>query len=246
VYGLECPFERIWQVWPLGLRRPRNARCVEPGLSYHVTQRGTNRQRVFYSPGDYAMYLALARDQLQDAACRVLGYCLMSHHVHWIVVPEREDSLAVLFRRVHGRYSQYVNTRRRRRGHLWQQRYYSCPLADSHQWVALKYVEQNPCRASMVKSPEQYRWSSAAAHCGVTADRTGVLDLEYWRRAGGAETWRQLHGIGEVADQLMLLRRCTYAGRPFGDEEFVGRPEQRLQRHWRRWGFEKPAAVGQN
>ena len=43
-------------------RMPRNARCVEPGLPYHVTQRGTNRQWVFYSPTDSKMYLSLVRE----------------------------------------------------------------------------------------------------------------------------------------------------------------------------------------
>jgi putative transposase len=58
-----------------------------PGLPYHVTQRGSNRQRVFYSPTDYKMYLSLLRQQLADAQCRVLAYCLMTNHVHLVVVP---------------------------------------------------------------------------------------------------------------------------------------------------------------
>ena len=86
---------------------PRNARCVEPGLAYHVTQRGSNRQRVFFSASDYRMYLSLLREQIAYAEVRVLAYCLMTNHVHLVVVPERADSLAVLFRRVHGRYAQY-------------------------------------------------------------------------------------------------------------------------------------------
>jgi putative transposase len=221
---------------------PRNARCVVPGLPYHVTQRGSNRQRVFYSPTDYKMYLSLIREQLADAQCRVLAYCLMTNHVHLVVVPERDDSLAVLFRRVHGRYSQYLNTRRHRTGHLWQQRYFSCPLADSHLWVALRYVEQNPCRACMVKAPADYRWSSAAAHLGQGKDRSGLLDMTFWERAGGAGTWSEMHVAETGPDQVLLLRRCTYAGRPFGGEEFVNRLEQHFQRSWRRWGFEKLAA----
>ena len=196
---------------------PRNARCVLPGLPRHVTQRGSNRQRVFYSPTDYKMYLSLIREQLADAECRILAYCLMTNHVHLVVVPDRADSLAVLFRRAHGRYSQYLNTRRHRTGHLWQQRYFSCPLAETHHWVALRYVEQNPCRALLKKVPAQYRWSSAAAHLGLEKDRSGLLDMNFWAKAGGAETWREMHASGETADQLLLLKRCTYAGRPFGE-----------------------------
>jgi len=221
---------------------PRNARCVEPGLAYHVTQRGSNGQRVFFCASDYRMYLSLLRHHLEDTAVRVLAYCLMTNHVHLIVVPERADSLAVLFRRVHGRYSQYLNIRRRRSGHLWQQRFFSCPLSEGHLWIALRYVEQNPCRAVMVGRPDAYRWSSAAAHLTGLQDRVAVLDWDYWARSGGIETWQQMHAAADLPERIMLLRRCTYSGRPFGEEEFVERLERRFQRSWRRWSFEKLVA----
>ncbi|HVP46516.1 MAG TPA: hypothetical protein VMT32_08030, partial [Bryobacteraceae bacterium] len=44
----------------------------------------------------------LAAEQLPQARVSVLAYCWMTNHVHWIVVPEEADSLAVLFRRLHG------------------------------------------------------------------------------------------------------------------------------------------------
>jgi len=82
-----------------------HARCVESGLAYHVTPRGSNRQKVFFSVGDRKMYLSLLRQQAAEAEVRVLAYALMSNHVHLVEVPERDDSLAVLFRRLHGRYA---------------------------------------------------------------------------------------------------------------------------------------------
>ena len=156
----------------------RNSRCVLPELPYHVTQRGTNRQTVFFSAGDRRIYLSLFAAHQHDAGVRVLAYCLMSNHVHFVVVPERADSLAVLFRRVHGAYAQAFNARRRRSGHLWQNRFYSCPLSERHLWIALRYVEANPVRALVVGRPEEYRWSSAAAHFDLAPDRSGLLDGE--------------------------------------------------------------------
>ena len=221
----------------------RYARCILPELAYHVTQPGTNRQRVFFSTAHRKTYLSLIARHQQDAGVRVLAYCLMSNHVHWVVIPERADSLAVLFRRVHGAYAQAVNAGLGRSGHLWQNRFFSCPLSEQHLGIALRYVEANPVRAGLAQRPEDYRWSSAAVHLGYGgADPSGVLDLGFWERAGAAGTWREMHASRDGEHQLNLLRRCTYAGRPFGDEDFVVRLEEHFQRTWRRWSFEKASS----
>lgn len=163
----------------------------------------------------------------------------MPNHVHLALVPEVEDSLEVLLRRVHGRYAQMVNVRRLRTGHLWQSRYFSCPLSDGHLRRVLAYIERNPVRAGLVSEPEQYQWSSAAAHLGLTRDRLRLCDERVWQDGGGAEGWRALLSTPEELVMLRLLRRCTYAGRPFGEDEFINNLEQRFGRKWRRWSFEK-------
>jgi len=156
----------------------------------------------------------------------------MTNHVHLIAVPERADSLAVLLRRVHGRYAQYYNTRWGRTGHLWQNRYFACLLEPDHLWTALAYVERNPLRAGMVRWAADYRWSSAAAHLSGV-DETGILDMEWWRREDRGEEWDQVLGEEEL-EASSALRRCTYAGRPFGNERFVSEMSQRFGRHWER------------
>ncbi len=213
---------------------PRNARCVAPGIAYHVTQRGTNGQRVFFSDSDRNSYLRLLAANREDAGARILAWCLMSNHIHLIVVPEHTDSLATLLRRVHGRYAQLINARKNRSGHLWQSRYFSCPMASSHLRRALAYVENNPVRAGMVERPEDYAWSSAAVHIGKARDKLRILDAEFWQEFGGAEAWRQLLMTPEELAELRLLRRCTYSGMPFGNEEFVTAMEERFGRKWRR------------
>jgi putative transposase len=213
---------------------PRNARVIAPGFAYHITQRGTNRQPVFLSIADRKLYVRLVRENLDSAGVRILAYCLMTNHVHLVAVPEREDSLATLFARVHGKFAQAVNIRLGRCGHLWQSRYHSCPMEGSHLWKGIRYVEENPCRAGMVGRPEEYRWSSAAAHLRGEPDSSGILDLEFWKKSGGVETWRELHGDPLDAADVVALRKCTYAGRPFGGDEFLKQMEERFQRKWLR------------
>ena len=217
---------------------PRSARNVLPGFAHHVTQRGTDRQVVFRTLTDRRVYQDLVRENAAEAGVRVAAWCLMTNHLHFVVVPEHGDSLAVLFRRVQGRYAQYFNARYGRTGHLWQARFYSCVLSPRHLEVALRYVEYNPVRAGMVARPEEHRWSSCAAHVGE-GRWDEMLDEEFWRGRGAAAGWRELLAPADRPQLMYLLRRCTYAERPFGDEAFVREMEERLGRKWLRWPFER-------
>ncbi|MCP5092893.1 MAG: transposase, partial [Gammaproteobacteria bacterium] len=168
---------------------PRIARIVIPNCPHHVTQRGNNHQDVFFVDDDQVTYLGLLKDESERYGVRVDGYCLMTNHIHLIVTPESEDSLAKAFGRTHFRYTQYINRFHKRSGHLWQNRFYSCALDDDHFWAALAYVEQNPVRARMVRRPWRYDWSSAAAHCGLAKDSSELLGLAAWQKLSPGDNW---------------------------------------------------------
>ena len=220
---------------------PRRDRCILPGVACHVTQRGVDRRETFSAAADRETYLSLMRQNLEEAGVGLLAWCLMTNHIHLIALPERGDSLSVLLRRVHGRYAQYYNARHGRSGHLWQNRYFACSLGPGHLWAALAYVEMNPVRAKLVERPGDYRWSSAAAHLG-RPDTSRMVDMEWWRREYDGMDWEQTLD-GSDRDQSALLRRCTYAGRPFGDEEFVKAISEQFGRHWVRGRPKKERAA---
>ncbi len=73
---------------------PRTSRVVIPGCPHHVTQRGNNRQDVFFADADRRRYLELLTEQAARFGVAVEGYCLMTNHVHLVVVPSSADSLA--------------------------------------------------------------------------------------------------------------------------------------------------------
>ena len=88
---------------------PRTARIVIPGVAHHVTQRGNNHQDVFFVDDDRRVYLELLRDHAERFGLSILGYCLMTNHVHLIAIPDDFDSLAKAVGRTNFRYAQYVN-----------------------------------------------------------------------------------------------------------------------------------------
>lgn len=222
----------------------RFARVVVVDVPHHVTQRGNARQVILGNDADRTAYLGLLRQYSELHGLSLLGYCLMSNHVHLIVVPQTADGLAQALKQAHGRYAAYWNARQSSSGHVWQGRFYSCPLGDSHLWKALRYVELNPVRARMVEAAEQWRWSSAGAHCG-TAPADAMLEMERWRSRWTPADWVGFLAAAESPLQVSELRRSTHTGRPLGTPEFVAALEKSTLRRLtaRKAGRRKSSAV---
>ena len=167
----------------------RIARVVLLGHPHHITQRGVRSMEVFRSRLDYAEYVRLLGDQSARAGLRVFSWCLMPNHVHLVVVPERESSLARGIGEAHRLFTRAVNFREQVRGHLFQERFFSCPLDEGHFVAAMRYVERNPVRAGLAESAWDYEWSSAGFH--VDEGRTDPLVRERWPFGLDLE-WRSL------------------------------------------------------
>ena len=211
---------------------PRIARIVIPGIPHHVVQRGNNRQDVFFVDDDWVHYLALLKEESERFGVEVMGYCLMTNHIHVIATPFGEDALAKAVGRTHYRYTQYINRFHGRSGHLWQNRFDSCALDEGHFWSALRYVERNPVRARMVKGATAYRWSSADAHV-TGADRSGLLDMAGWARHMEGGEWGELLRQRVEKEETATLRTCTHRGWPLGTNRFVAKFERMLGRRLR-------------
>jgi putative transposase len=195
---------------------PRKRRFVAVDFPHHITHRGYNRNPVFLSPDDRNIYLESFFYYATQYQLSVLGYCLMTNHVHFIVVPHTEESMAQVFGHTQGAYS-----RRERPGKtnpdepegdtalpvpsgtpLWQSRFYSKPLDFPFCWHVLAYVERNPVRAGMVKNATDYPWSTAKIHC-AGHDPGNRIDLAAWRESYTPARWREVlaTSIGEEAMQ---------------------------------------------
>ena len=206
---------------------PRIARAVAPGVPHHITQRGNRGANVFFHKSDRVRYLDLLRKYSDLHGLQIVAYCLMTNHVHLVAIPEKETSLAATLGPVHLRYTQSINWRKEETGLLWQGRYFSCPMDDDHYWEAVRYVERNPVRARMVERAEEYRWSSAAAHCGLVPDDL-LMELE--ARPVEESEWSEW--LEDAADEQVLkrLRTSTRTGRPAGSSSFVESIEGMLGR----------------
>ena len=160
------------------------------------------------------------------------GFCLMTNHIHIIATPTKEDSLAKTMGRVNLLYSQYLNYMHGRTGHLWQNRFFSCPLDTNHYFTALNYIEQNPVRAKTVRSPWTYRWSSAAFHTG-REDKFHLMDKKRWHRQSSRFDWKNILRTKLKKFDIDKLRIHCRTGRPLGTDKFISKLETVIGRRLR-------------
>jgi putative transposase len=180
---------------------PRIARIIAPGYAHHVTQRGNNHAPVFFDDEDRLTYLKLLSGYAEKYKLRIWAWCLMDNHVHLLVVPESETSLARGIGLTNMVYTQYFNRKRGQSGRIWQNRFFSC------------VVESNE--------------SSARAHINDTIDERLVLGS--WLDPSEREAYAAFV-IAEDLEQNNRIRKATCAGRPFGTEGFVDTLEYELNR----------------
>ncbi len=199
-------------------------------MPYPVTQRGNRRQPVFFHEADYRMYLQLLTEQGQRWGLRVWAYCLMTNHVHLIVVPGTEQSLIRGLAETHRRYTRYINFREGWRGYLWQGRFASAPLDEPHLIAAMRYVERNPVEAGMVQTAAAYPWSSARAHAMRQPDP--VLAPCFLTEQ--LLDWTQFLATPNDPTMVRQLATQNRTGRPGGSDGFLDKLERQLGRPLRK------------
>ncbi len=204
----------------------RLARVVAAGVPHHVTQRGNRRQSVFFSDDDYLAYAELLAEGCAGFGVAVWGYCLMPDHVHLILVPRDEAGLRAALSEAHRRYTRRVNLREGWRGHLWQGRFASVPMDETHLLACARYVELNPVRANLAAEAEDWPWSSARAHLAGRDDDL-VQAAPLLDRVGD---WAAFLAEGLDADAHAAIRSGERTGRPLGDGAFVAALERELGR----------------
>ena len=198
---------------------PRIARVCAVNYPHHVTQRGNNKEAVFFDDEDREFYLKIIGGYSKKWGLEIWAYCLMPNHVHLLVVPKQEESLARGIGGTNLVYTQYINRKYERSGRLWQNRFYSTIIEkESYLLTATRYIERNPVRAKIVKNAEDYKWSSATAHIMRTKD--DILSKN-WLDEKELKTYKDFITIIENDKEVDFIRKATSVGRPLGTERFV-------------------------
>ncbi len=217
----------------------RKPRFNAVGFPLHVIQRGNNRQACFFSQADYHRYLGALKRSSENHSCEIHAYVLMTNHVHLVLTPGHTDSVSRLMQAAGSRYVQYVNRRYERTGTLWEGRYHAS-LVDTERYLltCYRYVEMNPVRAKLVKSPGSYRWSSYRRNAfgernDVIAPHVCYLNLGRSSTAR-CRAYREAFCDGLDEETLKAIRDGTNQELVLGTDQFKHRIERLYARQARR------------
>jgi REP element-mobilizing transposase RayT len=127
---------------------------------YHIINRGVEQRVVFEEADDYEYFEELMCFYMQSHGVTLHNYCLMPNHYH-LLIETSTDNLSKFMRQLNMNYAIYFNKKYKRVGHLWQGRFKSWYVTDeAYLYTLMRYVEQNPLKAKMVKRLEEYPYSS--------------------------------------------------------------------------------------
>ena len=211
----------------------RSPRLFVPGLAHHIVQRGHNRNAVFVEDADYRFYLDNLIEWKTHYDVGVYAYCLMTNHVHLILVPRNQgDPISRLMRRLSARQGRRVNRLEERIGTLWSGRFKSSVIdTDNYLLACLRYVELNPVRAGMVNQPEDYRWSSYTQRVGMCnntwIDKDPVTELLGKTTAARCKAYTRFVRETVPEAEIKLIRKAAARNQLTGSGRFVDEIERR-------------------
>ena len=193
---------------------PRKPRIDLAGY-HHVVNRGVNRSEVFMDDEDYEMFLKIV-----CKACRVYrvvlhDYCLLSNHFH-LLIETRRKNLSTFMKQINANYAIYANKKQKRSGHFWQGRYYSRYInSDEYYYTLIRYIEQNPIEAGVVKKVEEYPYTlgSVIANgvtpvpCALHSKLIKELEYENIQDIIGVElSEKELEILEKVKNQKVIVK----------------------------------------
>ncbi len=173
----------------------RLARVIAVGVAHHVTQRGNGRRFLLESDVDRRVYLDLLRENLALHKVLLVGYCLMSNHVHLIVIPADAEGLALSMKHTHGRYASYWNLVHNSSGHAWQRR--SSMPAGSAAFVGSTALHGTESGASAIRS-RGARLGMVERRCSLcNLQAEAFLSMELWQDHWISASWRDTSRQGK-------------------------------------------------
>lgn len=189
---------------------------------YHIINRSNGRLKIFENKEDYLHFEKLLEKAKESVDMRIISYTIMPNHWHLVLYPKKDGDLSTFMQWLTLTHTQQYHVRKDTvgHGHVYQGRYKSFLVAkDQYLLQVIRYVEQNPLRAKLVKKSEDWQWGSAWKRYNPLGLKNKKLlsdppiDLPH-------DYLKWLNQI-DHEDTLENIRASVERGKPFGTMKWV-------------------------
>lgn len=137
--------------------------------------RGNRRSVLFKEEADYLYFLQLLCMARTKHFFKLHALCLMTNHFH-ILIGTGNEKLWIIMQKVLSLYAEEFNHKYHLTGHVFEGRYTSCIVKDEGYFLEVsRYIHLNPVKAQMVKTPDEYKYSSYRNYIPVQEINTGQV-----------------------------------------------------------------------
>ncbi len=155
----------------------RSLRIEFEGAFYHVTARGNEQKAIFFTKRDYEKFREYLTEAQEKYGYILHCYVFMTNHYH-LLIETPSGNLKRIMHYVNSSYTNYINIKRKRCGHLFQGRYKGIVVErDSYLMELSRYIHLNPVKAKMVAAPEDYPYSSYSSYISKNGESIVNSDL---------------------------------------------------------------------
>ena len=176
----------------------------EPGVVYHVFNRGNNQENIFIEEKNYHFFFTLLKKYLLPVA-DIYAYCLLKNHFHFVLRIKDEEILPdklkqkpyLAFSNLFNAYTKSINKAYNRKGSLFQEHLHRIRVEDENYLIQLiAYVHLNPVKHHFTEDFKNYNYSSYLAY---TSDKNTNIERDYIMSLFGDKTnfeyWHDLNKL---------------------------------------------------
>ena len=146
-----------------GVGMPRARRHFLPGYAWHITHRCHKQEFLLKFARDRRHWMSWLLEARKRYGLSVLNYVATSNHIHLLVLDRATDAISRSMQLLSGRTAQSFNTRKKRKGAFWEDRYHATAVeTDFHLIRCLTYIDLNMVRAGVVAHPREWEFCGYA------------------------------------------------------------------------------------
>jgi putative transposase len=154
-------------------------RYYEENAAYFLTTNTENNMPVFGNPKNCKILLVTLEYFKITLDYHLYGFCIMPTHLHLVIHPLGVYNFSYIMKMIKGSFARKLNKINGKVGKIWQKEFYDECIRDNlHLLRVLEYMHNNPLKAGLVTSPEEYLFSSYNHYFQTAYKANQIIEID--------------------------------------------------------------------